>query len=476
MTALRIAALSTTGASTNGRKTSARARIAATLASLCALGCQLFVDDYVADRGDPVDTTPLCDLEKARRGPFYVPLDVESDEHLNELEAYYTRANPELMERFDEVAEDFADGVFSKTATYLMGEAGIGKTFVMRRLLTRFDEQETCEVDLAAALSTASERLPTRLAPDLATIDGDVVLNELPGLAKPNSFSLPAFLEEQGCIRNGRVASLILLDGVDEIHARSARVLVREVEKYLLSETDAFVHLVLLGRPEGFSPWFSDPARGDATGRVTKTIRLQPPQYITKGDVAFRLREYLRFALTLDLHERNGTFDDYVDSVIEALEKHSFLRYSLGNLSVGNVVLQHTGPDRNETALSLKAKIFDDMMERNVGTHGRPGSGSRFDHGYRAVLEQIAARYLSVNDNGEFIVSPNDTVPLVNALGEPLGDVLVTAVLERSGLAYLSSPTSTTKRFKFSPFWLHGYLAERYNQRIAPKYSHRECD
>jgi hypothetical protein len=138
-------------------------------------------------------------------------------------------------------------------------------------------------------------------------------------------------------------------------------------------------------------------------------------------------------------------------------------------------VLQHTGPDRNETGLSLKAKIFDDMMERNVGTHGRPGSGSRFDAGYRAALEQIAARYTNVNSNGEFIVSPNDTVTLVNALGDPLGEVLVTAVLERSGLAYLSSPTSTTKRFQFSPFWLHGYLAERYNQRIAPKYVHREC-
>lgn len=466
-----MATLPMTRASANGRKT--WARIAATLASLYALGCQLFVDDYVADRGDPIDTTPLCELENAKRGPFYVPLDVKSDEHLDELEAYYMRANPELMERFDEVAEDFADGVFRKTATYLMGEAGIGKTFVMQRLLTRFDAQETCRVDLARALLTG---LPRSLAPDLTTIDGDVVLNELPGFTQPESFSLPMFLEEQGCVRNGRVASLLWLDGVDEIHARSARVLVREVEKYLLSETDAFVHLVLLGRPEGFSPWFSDPARGDATGRITKTIRLQPPQYITKGDVAFRLREYLRFALTLDLHERNGTLDDYVDSVIEALEKYPFLRYSLGNLSVGNVVLQHTVPDHNETALSLKAKIFDDMMERNVGTHGRPGSGSRFDDGYRALLEQIAARYVNVNANGEFIVSPNDTVPLVNALGDHLGDVLVTAVLERSGLAYLSSPTSTTKRFKFSPFWLHGYLAERYNQRVAPKYSRRECD
>jgi hypothetical protein len=445
------------------------------LASVCAQGCQLFVDDYVADRGDPIDTSALCDLENAKRGPFYLPLDVDSNAHLQEIEAYYTRANPDLMERFDEVAQDFADGESSKTATYLMGEAGIGKTFVMRRLLTRFDEQETCEVDLAAALSTASERLPTRPEPDLATIDGDVVLNELPGFVRPESFSLTTFLEEQGCIRDGHIASLILLDGVDEIHARSARVLVREVEKYLLTKTDAFVHLVLLGRPEGFSPWFSDPARGDATARVTKTIRLRPPQYITKGDVAFRLREYLKFALTLDLHERNGTLDDYVDSVITALERYPFLRYSLGNLSVGNVVLQHTGPDRNETGLSLKAKIFDDMMERNVGTHGRPGSGSRFDAGYRAALEQIAARYTNVNSNGEFIVSPNDTVTLVNALGDPLGEVLVTAVLERSGLAYLSSPTSTTKRFQFSPFWLHGYLAERYNQRIAPKYVHREC-
>ncbi len=445
------------------------------LGLLAITGCQMWVGDYVADREDPVDTNHLCALELSKDAPFYIELDLDSGARHDTLEAYYLEANPGLAARFDDVTSDFMNATATRSATYVVGEAGLGKSFLMGRLATTFADSDTCEVDLAKAVSAPSDRLPTRLAPDLTTTNGDVVLNELPGFANPDAFSLATFLEEQSCVQGDHVIPLILLDGIDEIHPASARVLLREVEDYLLATSRAFVHLVISGRPEGFTPWFSDPARDETTGRVTRTFQLETPVYSTKGDIEFRLREYLAFSMQLDALDKAGEFDDYAASVVGALEEYPFLRYTLGNLAVGNVVLQHTAPGSDESEVTLKQKIFDDMVVRNVGTHNRPGSGSRYDRSYLEVLEHIAATHVDINDKGEFIVSPSEEVSLLDAAGKYLGEVPVIAVLERSGLAYSSSPSSTTKRFKFSPFWIHGYLVERYNQRATPKYSRRSC-
>jgi hypothetical protein len=309
----------------------------------------------------------------------------------------------------------------------------------------------------------------------LATLDESTTLNSLPGFVDPGAFSLPKFLEEQGCVVDGQVKPLLVLDGLDEIHTSSGHALLREIEQFLVDGGDTFMHIVALGRPEGFAPWFADPMRGETTGKVVKLLRLKTPMYLTAGDIEFRLREYLDFAEQLDDAEASGELDEYIDSVLKALKRYPFLRYSLSNLAVGNVVLQHTAPGMDESEFTLKSKIFDDLIARDAETHGRPGTGSRYDTTYLRLLEYVAAIHSNVNDKGEFTVSPTESVPLFSATGEVLGEVLATATLERSGLAYLASPTSTTRRFRFSPFWVHGYLAERYNKRTAPKYDYKGC-
>jgi len=329
---------------------------------------------------------------------------------------------------------------------------------------------------LAEVLAAPSDLHPTKRLPDLTTINESLTLNSLPGFVDPGAFDLRKFLEEQGCVVGGQVKPLLVLDGLDEIHTSSAHALVREVEQFLLAGGDDFVHMVLSGRPEGFAPWFSDPMRGDTTGKVVELLRLRTPLYVTAGDVALRLREYLEFSKQLAEVEANEALDDYTDSVLEALEAYPFLRYSLSNLAVGNVVLQHTAPGMDESEMSLKGKIFEDLIARNADTHRRPGTGTRYDASYLGVLEEIAATYANVNARGEFSVSPKDSVVLESVTGESLGEVSVIGTLERSGLAYLASPSSKTKRFRFSPFWVHGYLAERYNARHTPKYQYRGCN
>lgn len=443
------------------------------LAGLASLpGCQLWVGEYVADREDPLEVDALCALE---HDLFDVDLEPNDDSMLDSLEDYYVAANPELAERFATVLRDYSEMAEVRTATYLMGEAGAGKSFAMRRLVNAFPEEQTCDLSLAEVLAAPSEVLPTKRLPDLTTLDESLTFNSLPGFVDPGAFTLLTFLEDQGCVVDDRPKPLIVLDGIDEIHTTSAHALLRAVEDFLVDGGDEFVHVVVLGRPEGFAPWFVDPMRGETTGELVELLRLKTPLYVTAGDIEFRLRDYLGFTMQLEELEANDEIDDYVASVIDALDRYPFLRYSLSNLAVGNVVLQHTAPDMNESEFALKSKIFDDLLARDAETHGRPGTGSRYDTTYVRLLESIAATHTTVNEKGEFTVSPTDSAPIFSAGGEPLGEVLVTDALERSGLAYLASPTSTTKRFRFSPFWVHGFLVERYNERVAPKYDYQGC-
>lgn len=435
-------------------------------------GCQLWVDEYKADLDDPVDSSHLCAIEHATSE---VKLDATSLDHYDTLEEYYAEANPELMKRFDEVADAYADGRTVTSVTYLTGEAGAGKSFVISHLTGGFTEDQACDLSLAKVLAKPSEQFPTTLRPDLATLDGTVVINELPGFVDPDAFSLAQFLEAQGCSSPVGEQPLVILDGIDEIHPDSARVVLRAVEDYASDEQPGFVHFVVSGRPEGFSPWFRDPMRTDLPKGVAELFRLNTPTYASKGDVTFRLTDYLAFSKQLVLFEEDGDLDAYVDSVWSHLERYPFLRYSLRNLSVGNVILQHTAPGSDAPESDLKRKLFLDLLARNSGTHGRPGTGSPYDASYQELLERLATTYVNVNDDGEFTVGPVDSLPLLDTSGTTLGEVLVSHVLERSGLAYLASPTSTTKRFRFSPLWVHGYLVERRNQRAAPKYTYDGC-
>jgi hypothetical protein len=443
------------------------------LALISTSACQLWVGEYEADGNDPVDTGALCSLEHEL---FTVDLELDSDAQKQTLQAYYAAANPDLVAQFNTIVQAAMAPEPTRTATYLTGEAGAGKSFMMRSLVNAFPSEEICDLALPEVLAANSEELPTRRFPDLATLDGTVVLNSLPGFVNPDAVSLPVLLESQGCIVDGRATPLVVLDGLDEIHPDSALALLREVEDFLLAEDDSFVHVVVLGRPEGFAPWFANPARGEETGRVSELLSLKTPLYVTRGDLSFRLREYLDFTMQLEQVESDGDLDNFTDALAGALVRFPFLRYSLSNLAVGNVVIQHATPGSDESEYTVKSKIFEDLVARNVDTHGRPGSGSRYDTAYLRLFERLAASHTDVNAKGEFTVSPRTSLPLVDEHGTVIGEVLETTLLERSGLAYLASPTSTTKRFRFSPLWVHGYLTERFNQRTAPKYEYIGCD
>ena len=83
------------------------------------------------------------------------------------------------------------------------------------------------------------------------------------------------------------------------------------------------------------------------------------------------------------------------------------------------------------------------MVYRNSQSHGRPGDGAELEAAYLRVLEDIAARYLDVSEQGAFVVRSEDVITVVGDDGEPLGEVRVRNVLDRGGVAVLSSATSS---------------------------------
>ena len=426
----------------------------ACIAAVCGSACQALVGDY--EVAPLIDSATLCAVEKQQ---FLLKLDLDSEVQLESLDEYYIAANPNLVEHLTGIAQDYLSETDRRGVTYVLGDAGIGKSYVMRNAFDEFGDHK-CTIELRPA---APE---TR--PDLVTSDG-VVLNELRAFPQSKSFDLESLLEEQ-CVRAGALQPLVFLDGIDEIHDDSAGALLQAVNELVLEAKRPFLQVVVAGRPEGFRPWLSNPARTERDRAIVTQFHLEAPRYTTRGDLEFRLRGYLEYAGELQDIEANGRLDVHLDSLVEVLNRHEFLTYSLGNLALGNFAIQHAKPGANETELQIKAGIFDDWLGRNAETHNRPGSGSEWDGPYRRLLQDIAARYANVTNEGEFTVAAQDAIEVIDDDGMSVGEVRVRDALLHSGVAYLMSPSSATPRFRFSPFWLHGFLLESYNERLGATY------
>lgn len=446
--------------------------------AVLATSCNLMVGSYDTDRVEAVNSAPLCEIE---RQAFVFPIDTESTAQQPDLETYYEAANPEFVARLAAVRQDFENGVPSRGVTYLMGAAGVGKSFVVRNAVGAFADAEQCEVSLPDLYAEDASLLPYAVvrAPDLATLDGATVFNELPTHADPTTFDLLGLLDAAGCRPGGTLVPLVVVDGVDEIHDDAATLLLEAIDKLLLAPdaSGTFAHFLVAGRPEGFWTWLTAPERTEENNAVLERYDLTPPRYATAGDLDFRLRGYWDFAGELDALVASGDIDAYLTSYLDAVVANPFLTYSSGNLAVGNVVIEQTAPGLDPSEDELKARLFDDILSRNVGTHGRPGDGSALDATYRRLLEEIAVRYApEVDAEGVFATRSEDTVVATDDTDAALGEVRVRDVLGRGGVAYLVSASTRTHRFRFDPFWLHAHLVERYNARHDPEYTYRTCE
>lgn len=441
------------------------------------VGCQSFVGEYSADLDEPtlVDTSELCAIDST----FAIPLDLDDAHAEASLEDYYAAANPALVLRLSEIAEQFGSGESHSGVTYLRGAAGVGKSFVTRNLTDAFDETEQCSVELADLFggSAESRGFEVELKADLATTDGKYVFNQLPTISEPRDFEIEVLFEAMGCFDDGVLRPLIVLDGIDEVHDESSRLILESVDDYVLTrdqERVPFVHVLISGRPEGFSSWLTAAERTEDNTALEGQFDLAAPEYDSAGDLAFRVEGYLEFALGAAFTDE--ILAQYTESFTDALSRHPFLSYTIGNLAFGNFVIDQTAPGLDTSEVALKTRLFDDILGRNVSTHGRPGTESEFYETYRRALEDIAAKYVDVSEQGDFTVGSDDTVEAFDTDGTSLGRLRVRTVLNRSGIAFRTDPRTTTPSYQFDPYWVQAHLIERRNQRLNPDYEYRTCE
>jgi hypothetical protein len=448
------------------------------IAGLSPVACNALVGEYEADLIPSVSSQHLCDIE---RNVFTFDLDLSSNEQLEDLTAYYDAANPNLVQHLSTMATAYRDGEPGLGVTYIMGTAGVGKSFAARNIFDGFLDTEQCTVKLSDLFYDEKDKLGFEVVqkPDLETTDGQVVFNELPSMQDVSGFELDSLFTASGCNEGGTLPPLVIIDDLDEVHDEICLAILREVDEYIFDGAPGagtFLHIVVVGRPEGFYTWRTDPARTEKSNEIVDAFTLEAPRYRTAGDLEFRVRGYLDFIDELDSIEAAGQLGAYIDSVTQAVDTYPFLTYSLGNLSVGNVVIAHTVPGLDETEPELKAGMFDDILDRATKTHGRPAPGTELGGPYLRLLEEIAVRYRDVNEQGEFSVRSEDTLEAFDIDGSSLGYVRVQDVLNRAGVALPVSATGLALRYRFDPFWLHAHLIERYNQRTNPAYSYQTCE
>jgi hypothetical protein len=411
----------------------------------------------------PLDISPLCAIEEQ----LAIPIAMGEPNRCSSLLEYFRDANPGLFDHLDAIADEYEQGRAHRGATYVMGGPGVGKSAVARRL-DLFSEGERCKIHMGELAESGGQGIDFEVKDDLVTLDGGLVFNQLPAFADPGAFTLNGLLAAGGCVREGRVVPLVILDDLNELHDESVWLLLREVEAFISrkDEENPFVHVLVFGRPEAFAPWLRQ-ARWYPPRSLQVPRPLEGPLYATSGDLDFTYRDYL------DYRRKPAPSEDEVDAFIKLIADYPFLTYSIRTLSVRNFVIEAriahmvAEPD-------LKSAAYDSLIERNRQTHRR---GDAHPMSYQYLLEDIAARYLDqVDDDGYFVVDVQDRIEVYDEAGrQVIGEVYVRDVLDRSGLATFERPESILTRYRFDPFWVHAHLVEQRNQRLYPGHAYRTC-
>lgn len=359
------------------------------------------------------------------------------------LFAYFEAANPDLFSYFDSIQKLRAKGQDHWGVTYVAGTSGVGKSYVVRNV-AMFDKAKTETIKLSSMF--------TETRPDLQTLDGRTVFNQLPSAT---AFDVQGIIEAMG---PGKV--FVLIDDLDEVHERTAVIILKALEAYVAQPRAGFKHFIVFGRPESFWPWLHESTQATLP-QVTRTpLVLQGPEYQTSGDIAFRCQDYYGFKFSKPAPA------SVVDDLTSQINRFPFLRGTMRPLSAGNLVIEasvarhEAGTASLNTADALKQWLFEQLLARNQKSHGRPGADSVQ---YRSLLQQAAALPVthnrSLDRQGFFTVSETDVLSFTDDQGQ-VRQVYARDVLNRSGLVTLDVTETRLARYRFEPFWVQTFLCQ----------------
>ncbi|MDX1614966.1 MAG: phosphotransferase [Candidatus Promineifilaceae bacterium] len=428
---------------------------------------------------EPVPIDRLCEIETA-----YTIDIVEGPARGSNLLDYFEFGNPELFAYIDNLDQTYVEGQLHLGVTYVWGAPGVGKSLITRNPLGQQFPADSCTVEINQIVSLDSGDLSFDVTTrsDLVTLDGEIELDSLPAPVAIEDFELNDLLDAAGCRADGRLASLIIFDDLDEVTKDTSNEILRQLDDLMLSVEVAqgnYIHVFVFGRPEGFAPWFQDPQRNIDIRPLLRVFSLGGPYVETSGDVAVLADDEFRYILgeeTWEAMKEDGSADSLVADYVTHVDEQPILSYSVRALAIAAMIADRVlGGSLDATEVELKAFLFEALMQRATDTHGRP---PYTDNQYLRILEEVALKYNDetlLDEDGFFRVGPNDTVPVTDDRGAEVGQVLVRDVLDHSGIAYLEPASFSAPRYSFYPIWVHSHLVELHNQRQNPDHEYRAC-
>lgn len=384
----------------------------------------------------------LRELEGADRPPLSAAIDPQRKLPAREERRYLhylTESNGATKKRIEEIAR----GDHRPGATFVIGAAGIGKSW----LVDEWNQEKGWPV-VDFKKKTLLEKIPDWIEElvDLVPIQGSA--EGAPRSTMPSIRSevmaqanfVDTLLERYQCSE----APVILFDSLDELHAACS---VQLIDALLQSAKDHGRHYLLMGRPEAFALFSTRTAQPWKSFFVRQRIE---PVSTYSADVVYAL-----IANARDYKDEPAFNETLAQNVVKFLANNHNLSETISNPTNGRFLAECVagpGSDARKSVLSA-------MLRRNKESHGRP---SVDDETYLLLLSAIAKKYLgsiSVKSEGYFEVPYGDKVSVMLP-GGGSASYLVEGVLDHSGIGYRHPESFNNPRYRFTPIWIHRYLAE----------------
>ncbi len=464
--------------------------LAVLLAIVCAVRPGIAQRQSIAQA--PLDTQVLRAVED-RVLPRAL---VEGPRQHDSLAEYYVAENLELAFRFEHARDVYERGTPRpfQMVTLIAGDAGVGKTFLKKRVFNdSHDSEHVCRFDVRDLYANEKSRDHVVEKPDLFC--RDTVICSLPAMRDRNWQGLYDYLSQQ-------TASFYVIDSLDEVHPDDYVCLLEQVDRFAFEQHREFVHVVVLGRGIAFRDYWEKKSGHFSTARLNLYM-LEPPNFLTTGDWSVSTWNFHRFAHQMRWKTKlengfslqdfqqwarqdfkpQGRFEDVectpgdavdlrCESELERLvtEQHylqSPLRNLAGNGFLREIVDQHVRQGIALDEQTIKKKYFDRWLMRDTKSGKRPSSSNpEYLDLYLQLLEELAAKVLRegrVDAYGFFALYEDDVIEC--DYGGRRLSFPAHRILNRSGLKHLDPRTPGARRYRFEPIWLHRMLADSHNHR-----------